>query len=342
MTNIELKGQIDTDITNKTLVKSISPTNVGKNLKDVIDYIDSNNKGVIEKTYLQLQTMITNSSLIKGQRYLLTDYMTTYTQPVTLVNKSSGVVEPLYLLALDTNKFSNITYSKLYPQDIVYYEFSGDINNYKGVEGFTKGKIYRRIDTQRNNDIGTDWRHIKYDRGGVDKLLFEDYSDCYNNVIKANYLFNNVIGYSCYSNNIGYYFEKNTIDYNFYGNVIIDNFYSNNIGDNFKLNNIGDNFNFNTIGRFFESNTIGDVFFENNILNNFKFNIIGNNFGANSTAFSFQNNKITSTLLSSLVNHITTKFILTNALSPTYLGTATGGGLVVAPVFHDGTNWVYN
>lgn len=40
MTNTQLKTQIDTDITNKTLSKSISPLNVGKNIKDVIDYIN--------------------------------------------------------------------------------------------------------------------------------------------------------------------------------------------------------------------------------------------------------------------------------------------------------------
>lgn len=38
MTNTQLKTQIDTDITNKTTTKSISPLNVGKNIKDVVDY----------------------------------------------------------------------------------------------------------------------------------------------------------------------------------------------------------------------------------------------------------------------------------------------------------------
>lgn len=40
MTKQELKDQIDLDITNKILSNSISPTIVGKNLKDVVD-IDS-------------------------------------------------------------------------------------------------------------------------------------------------------------------------------------------------------------------------------------------------------------------------------------------------------------
>ena len=40
MTNITLKAQIDSQITNETLSNSISPTDVGGNLKSVVDYID--------------------------------------------------------------------------------------------------------------------------------------------------------------------------------------------------------------------------------------------------------------------------------------------------------------
>jgi len=31
---------------------------------------------------------------------------------------------------------------------------------------------------------------------------------------------------------------------------------------------------------------------------------------------------------------------VTDALTPTYLGTLTGGGAVTCPVFFDGTNWI--
>lgn len=40
MTNTALKSQIDTDITNKIGAGSISKTNVGTNLKAVVDYVD--------------------------------------------------------------------------------------------------------------------------------------------------------------------------------------------------------------------------------------------------------------------------------------------------------------
>ena len=218
--------------------------------KAEIDFLLQNlgnesSSGLIEVTYDELVNLKNTSSLVKGQSYLLTDYMTTYTQPVTNVNKSSGVIEPLIITATDVNKLHNQCKSTLYPQDIVYYEITGDIGNYYGTEGFTKGKIYRRIDTLRNNDIGTDWRHVKYDRGGVDKLLFEDYTGCYNNVIKTYNLFNSVVGN---------YFAGNTIGNTFYSNTIGNTFNNNKIGDNFNNNTIGDNFNSNTIGDNFNGN----------------------------------------------------------------------------------------
>jgi hypothetical protein len=39
-TNTQIKAQIDVDITNKTTVASITPLNVGTNMKAVVDYID--------------------------------------------------------------------------------------------------------------------------------------------------------------------------------------------------------------------------------------------------------------------------------------------------------------
>ena len=40
MTNAQIKTQVDTDITNKITQKSISPLNVGNNIKAVVDYVD--------------------------------------------------------------------------------------------------------------------------------------------------------------------------------------------------------------------------------------------------------------------------------------------------------------
>ena len=241
--------------------------NLTKLIKDNSGGTSGNYVPVIEVTYDELVDLKNTSSLVKGQNYLLTDYMTTYIQPVTNVNKSSGVIEPLIITATDINKLHNQCKSTLYPQDIVYYEITGDIGNYFGTEGFTKGKIYRRIDTLRNNDIGTDWRHVKYyrdDKGDVDKLLFEDYGNCYNNVIKTYYLFDNVVvGDSFRSNTIGNGFISNTIGMDFSFNTVIDNFSSNLIGSQFSSNTIGEYFNSNIIMSNFYSNKIGDNFTNN-------------------------------------------------------------------------------
>lgn len=40
MTNTELKNNIDTAITNKTAVSSITPNNVGEQIKSTVDYVD--------------------------------------------------------------------------------------------------------------------------------------------------------------------------------------------------------------------------------------------------------------------------------------------------------------
>jgi hypothetical protein len=222
---------------------------------------------IIEVTYAQLTTHITNSTLEKGQVYLLTDYMTVYTQPVTSATKSSGVTEQLYITATDVNKINNVCRSKLYPQDIVYYEVTGDIGNGKGTEGFTKGKIYRRIDTIRNNDIGTDWRHVKYDRSGTDKLLFEDYTECFNNVIETFFLFNNVVG-------IG--FRNNKAGDGCYSNNFGDNCISNNLGDYCELNTFGDGCYSITFGDYCSLNTFGNACYSITIGNDCYENTFGN------------------------------------------------------------------
>lgn len=53
MTNEQIKINIDTDITNKTQVKSISPANVGENMKSIVDYVDQENT-LTYKEYISL------------------------------------------------------------------------------------------------------------------------------------------------------------------------------------------------------------------------------------------------------------------------------------------------
>jgi hypothetical protein len=122
----------------------------------------------ISKTYAQLKTLRESSSLTPGQYYKITDFQTKWWNQATQQTNgyfvlTSPVVEPLNVLAIATNKFSNITYSDLYPTDIIYYNFEAT-RNLGMLYGTTipdfKGWITRRIDTVKNIDISFDWRHM--------------------------------------------------------------------------------------------------------------------------------------------------------------------------------------
>jgi hypothetical protein len=267
--------------------------------KAEIDFIISNistgagGGGVIEKTYAELQDLVADSLLIKGQVYLLTDYMTTYIQPITNILKSSDVIEPLYLTAVNNSEFRNICYSALYKQDIVYYTFNGLTRDNNNTEGFSKGKIYRRIDTDKNNDIGTDWRHIRYERAGYQKLFFSNGDNgCYDNVIKTYKLFNSVALGVFSGNTIGNNFNDNTIGDNIFNNTIGNDFKNNTIIGNFTSNTIGDYCYDNTISAAFQHNKIGDTFTVNTIIGTFYSNTIGDSFIGNTIEYNFSNNTI--------------------------------------------------
>lgn len=55
MTSTQLKTQINADVTNKTINNSITPTILGNNLEDIVDYIDQQD-GVVPKRYRALFT----------------------------------------------------------------------------------------------------------------------------------------------------------------------------------------------------------------------------------------------------------------------------------------------
>jgi hypothetical protein len=147
--------------------------------------------GVISLTYSQLSTLVSGNTLVPGQKYLINDYQTVHlipnTAPIQPVAYSvvsiesvaikpgsvtvasgdinTGPIEPLLVTASSTNTLEPIAYSTLFPQDIIYYNIESDQNI---VSGSTKGYIYRRIDTIKNNDIGFDYRNVKFRRWQID------------------------------------------------------------------------------------------------------------------------------------------------------------------------------
>ena len=100
MTNIELKAQIDSQITNETTANAITPTDVGVNIKSVIDYVDQEvsitpvSSGLVAQgTTISTTSILTYGINIFGTSTQL-DYATKLPQPVTgkrvkVVNKSS-------------------------------------------------------------------------------------------------------------------------------------------------------------------------------------------------------------------------------------------------------------
>jgi hypothetical protein len=123
----------------------------------------------ISKTYTEIAALISGSLLLPGQQYLISDYQTVHTIPGTAAT-NTGPTEPLIVTAISANELAPIAYSTLYPNDIIYYHSGTDAINFPGS---TKGYISRRIDTIQNNDIGTDWRHVKYRRYAINQATWD-------------------------------------------------------------------------------------------------------------------------------------------------------------------------
>lgn len=87
MTNIALKAQIDSQITNETLPNSVSPTDVGGNLKAVVDYVDQ------QAVQIVLKKTITHAELL--------DMSTT---PIVLL---TAVADVAYIPSAILLKFNN-------------------------------------------------------------------------------------------------------------------------------------------------------------------------------------------------------------------------------------------
>ena len=152
------------------------------------DYINT----IIEATYVELEGLISNKLLKTGSYYLLTDFETIYDRPdyeaggragyqpkSTIDTVSSGVIEPLVLLAISKEEFAAQVYSATYPDDYLEYDFGYNLTPINSSPA--KGRIIRRRD-ENNNELNYDFRTItfkRYDRGlnGVYVHFFDSGSD---------------------------------------------------------------------------------------------------------------------------------------------------------------------
>ena len=91
MTNTELKNNIDTAITNKTSVSSITPVNVGEQIKSTVDYIDQE----IESIAVQ------GTQILKSIKRTVShaEILTMVASPILLIQQEIGKVKlPLSIL----------------------------------------------------------------------------------------------------------------------------------------------------------------------------------------------------------------------------------------------------
>lgn len=113
MTNTALKAQIDSQITNETTPAGITPTEVGTNLKSIVDYIDQQVPKIYVATLTQsgagspVATVIKNdlSDVILWERIGAGNYKGTLVGAFTL-NKTLFSIAPIKNITMNLSRVS--------------------------------------------------------------------------------------------------------------------------------------------------------------------------------------------------------------------------------------------
>ena len=97
----------------------------------VIQGIYAEDVGVTSLTYAELVTLIGDSGLVAGGKYLITDFATTHFIVDGDGNQDTGSIitgdtEPLLVTATGSNTIDKEAKSALYPQDIIHYDWNPD------------------------------------------------------------------------------------------------------------------------------------------------------------------------------------------------------------------------
>ena len=108
-------------------------------------------------TYAQLDSLKTNSLLVPFKYYLINNYKTYQLIPNT-TDTSVGVLEPLYVQAINSNTIGSDAISSIYYQtDIIKYSFDN-------ANGSRYGYIISREDFKYNIKVPFDFRNVKFRR----------------------------------------------------------------------------------------------------------------------------------------------------------------------------------
>ena len=263
------------------------------------------NECLILVTYAELLALILSNTLEPGCFYLITDFQTTHIIPNT-ATLHVGTIEPIIVQALTTNSIHQEASSTIFPADELFYEVVDSTTS-----GGTKGRIYYRYDTIKDNTTWYDWRSVIFRRwesapaSGVFNVL-TDNGGGFNDYYTYNEIY---IGQPfgtapfCFSNElkeitdfgIGAFGAPSSKLNNFvfigatYRNIFAVDCYDNTIGISIGVGNVIID---NVVQILFVNNTIGNNFTNNNIKAQFNTNIIENNFGGNIIGVSFNTNII--------------------------------------------------
>ena len=232
---------------------------------------------LIEKTYSELTTMMSNSELEPGQLYLMTDFQTIYDQPdysnattrkTTVVTKTASV-DPIILLAISETEFAKEVWRPSTPKHKLEYDISFNQTEVMGAPA--KGRITKCID-EFNNETHYDHTVILLKRyesvsglgifnsfwdtgfGSTEVLTFG--AGSVSNKIGDNYyelkggfaVSNNVLGANSVGNSIGIVSINNTFGNNIGGNTFGSNTQNNTFGNTTNGNTFGDDTQYNTFG----------------------------------------------------------------------------------------------
>ena len=296
------RAQADSELQSKINTKQDTLT-AGENIKienNVISAIGGGPTAATELsvkiTWSELKTLMSNSQLVVGQQYRITDYTCTTTQAGT---KSAGHVFDIIVTADDESTLNEVARAIQHDGDT--YFANCDLNAWKiwycidnDIARFTwadtengKGVIYRMID-DLNNDIPYDFKNIQFYRQWDDtKQLWCTIPDgntgvpCYtfsSNGDSSTVEFTDMslsASNNVYSNVIKEYINigKQTLNNNcFFGNDC----YLNSFGSNCYFNSFGTGCDTNTFGCRCNTNSFGYGCSFNTFGNKFEYNSFGN------------------------------------------------------------------
>ena len=261
--------------------------------------------GLIEGTYEEFATLISEEGLEEGRHYKMTDFETIYDQPdyinaitpkTTVVTKSAGV-DPIMLLAISTSEFAKEVWRPSTPNQILHYDFNFYQTEYMNVPA--KGRITYCKDEFDNethydhtvvllkryeSESGSGIFNSSWDTGFASTEVLTFGAGSFSNKIGDNYyelggvfaISNNVLGVGSLGNSIGVGSKNNTFGNSTQNNTFGNNTYNNTFGNNTYNNTFGDDTSNNTFGDDTSNNTFGNSTYNNTFGNSTNNNTFGN------------------------------------------------------------------